>query len=452
VFPIPGALFLLFFLNFFSGKNSTLGADEVVSSDKSDSTEIEDNLAKWDLPHIEEYATLNNPLYLAEKQNVNAARGDMITASLYRNPLFVFQEQIIPAWGSPQQDVFGNTISSGGAPEIAPGFTQDIDINGIVSQRVKVSRHAFQAQIASFSDFDRLFRLRLRQNYWAYLYITELIDFQKEFYENYSDLLELNRFRAEKGDISPLELERLELERVRIEKDYRDAEILRVQIAKNIRLLIGIPQSNRILALKGKLEFYSTAELKVDLEEYNIEDRADLLALKAKMMQSQLNIELKRRESKSYLNIGGEVRKKGNESFFGVFATIPLRIFDRGQGEILKAEELHKKSVMEVEAKRREILAEVNAAKKELRSREELLLNYRATKLLEKNRNVKDKSTLAFIRGASNLVTFLEAERNYFHLLKGYYELTYLYYNAIEFYRASVGRLGMNIAEDSTIK
>ncbi|MCE9499257.1 MAG: TolC family protein [Leptospira sp.] len=445
---VSTALFLFFFLEVFN----TLGAEEKESAESRNESAIEDAIAKWDLSQIEEYATRNNPLYLAEKQNVNAARGDLITASLYRNPMLVFQEQFVPAGGSPTTNIFGSQVSSGGAPEIAPGFTQDIDINGIVSQRVRVSKHAFQVQIANFSDFDRLFRLRLRQNYWSYLYIKELLDFQKEFYENYKDLLELNRFRAEKGDISPLELDRLELERVRIEKDYRDAEILRAQIAKNIRVLIGVPPQSKILDLKGRLDFFSTAELKIDLEEFDIEDRADLAALKSRMMQSQLNIELKRRENKSYLNLGGEVRKKGNESYFGIFATIPLRIFDRGQGEILKAEELHKKSVLEVEAKRREILAEVNAAKRELKSREELLLSYRATKLLDKNKSVKEKSTLAFIRGASNLVTFLEADRNYFNLLKGYYELIYLYYNAIESYRASVGRLGTNIAEDSTIK
>jgi hypothetical protein len=36
--------------------------------------------------------------------------------------------------------------------------------------------------IRYFQDFDRLFRLRLRQNYWLYLYVSELINFQKEFY------------------------------------------------------------------------------------------------------------------------------------------------------------------------------------------------------------------------------------------------------------------------------
>jgi len=417
-----------------------------IDSEKLNFPDIESYIENWKLEEIEKYSVSNNPLYLSEKQNIGAARGDMITASLYRNPLLTFQDQFIGMGTSNPQNIFGQS-QTGGPNETAFGFLQDVDINGIVSQKTKVSRQAFQSQIAQFSDFDRLFRLRLRQNYWSYLYVTELVNFQKEFYDNYTDLLELNKFRSEKGDISPLEYDRLVLERVRIEKDYRDAEILRAQVAKTLRVLVGSYPTNKVLKLKGKLIFYSTDELGLNLEDYNIEDRPDLIALKTKMLQNNLNIELKKRESKSYLNIGGEVRKKAHESFLGIFATIPLRIFDRGQGEILKAEELYKKSTLEVEAKRREIVAEIRAAQKELKSREELLLQYRKIKLIEKNKEIQEKSRLAYLRGASNLVTFLEAERNFLNVLKNNYELTYLYYLSIEAFRASIGKLGNHLLD-----
>ena len=61
---------------------------------------------------------------------------------------------------------------------------------------------------------------------------------------------------------------------------------------------------------------------------------------------------------------------------------------------------------------------------------------------MDKNKEVQGKFRTAYIRGASNLVTFLEAEKNYITVLKGYYEQLYLYYNAIESYKASIGKLG----------
>jgi hypothetical protein len=65
--------------------------------DKSD--DIEDKLKTWTLRQIEDYATKNNPLYLAEKKNIGIARGDVITASLYRNPVISYQNQFIPLGG-----------------------------------------------------------------------------------------------------------------------------------------------------------------------------------------------------------------------------------------------------------------------------------------------------------------------------------------------------------------
>lgn len=420
---------------------------------------IEKKIQTWTLEEIEAYAVANNPLYLAEKQNIGMARGDLITAALYRNPVLSYQQQFIPLNITESATNYGPTLGSngagfqtfrqnvpggiGGPPEIAPSVSWEYDFGIIRNQKIKVATQGFQAQIAQFADFDRLFRLRLRQNYWLHLYITELIDFQKEFYENYKDLLELNKFRADKGDIAVLEYDRLQLERIRIEKDYKDADILRAQIAKELRFLIGIAPSNEILNFKGNLKYFTTEELGLNLNNFNIEDRPDLQALKSKSVQNKLTIDLKKKEGySSYINFGGEVRLKGNEQYAGVFASVPLKLFDRNQGEILKAEENYKKSQLEVESKRKQIYSEIRAALREVNAREELLSNYREIKLLDKNKDVQEKYRLAYIRGASNLVTFLEAEKNYLTVLRGYFEQLYLYYNSIEIFRAAIGKLG----------
>ncbi len=163
-----------------------------------------------------------------------------------------------------------------------------------------------------------------------------------------------------------------------------------------------------------------------------------------KLSESRLAVDLKKKEGSwiPFLNLGGEVRRKGNETYAGLFATVPIKVFERGQGEILKAEERHKKAALELESKRKQIYAEIRAAIKELNAREELLQTYESVKLIEKNKDVQEKYRLAYTRGASNLVTFLEAERNYLTVLRSYYEQIYLYYNAIENFRASIGKLG----------
>lgn len=448
---------LLFFSIFFcledifpqsenASKKDDILVEEIELNIQEKYENIEPKLSNWNLDEIEKYAVSNNPGYLAEKQNIGIARGELITAALYKNPVFSYQGQFIPIYNdNPASRLpFLTTPSSSGGPyESAPMITQDIDVNGIIEQKSKVAKQAFQAQIANFADFDRIFRLRLRQNYWSHIYITELINFQKEFYENYNDLLKLTKFRAEKGDISQLEYDRLFLERLRIEKEYREADIQRAQIAKELRFLIGISPSNQSLKLKGSLNFKTTSELGLNLKEFNIEDRPDLQASQITVYQNKLNVELKRKEGEtSFVNLGAEFRHKGREGYGGIFVSVPLKVYDRNQGEIVKAEEQYKQSILKLESKRKHIYAEVRASIRELNSRENLLINYRNIKLIEKNQEVHEKYTIAYMKGATNLVTFLEAEKNYLSVLRSYYEELYLYYNAIELFRASIGKLG----------
>ncbi|EMJ90961.1 TolC family protein [Leptospira alstonii] len=396
----------------------------------------------WDVERLTEYAVANNPLYLAEKQNMGIERGKVITASLYKNPVLQFQQQFIgvPGGGPSDPNILGTNRSQGGSAELAPGLYQDLDIYGVVSLRSKVAKKSFEAVWGEFDNFDRLFRLRLRQNYWAYLFLTNLVDYNKEFYENYSDLLELTKFRVEKGDISPLEYERLELERIQVEKFYRDALVRRQFVEKELRILSGIREAEGVFAFKTEMKFKSLEDLGLKLKETASVNRPDIAALEERVKEKKLNIDLQRREALGYLQVGGEWRIKGNEHYAGVFATIPLPVNDRGQGKVLSAKEEYKKFELALEAKKREVNEEIEASKKELLAREDLLAKYERIDLLQKNKLLEQKSRIAYVRGASDQVTFLQAEKNYLTVLRDYYEVLYLYYNAVEIYKAAVGK------------
>ncbi|TGK04985.1 TolC family protein [Leptospira semungkisensis] len=394
----------------------------------------------WDIDRLTEYAISNNPLYLSEKQNMGIERGRVITASLYRNPIVQFQQQFIG----------GTPNSQGGSPETAPGLFQDLDVYGVVPLRTRVAKKSFEASIQDFRNFDRIFRMRLRQNYWAFVFLTLLVDTNKEFYENYSDLLELTKFRVQKGDISPLEFERLELERIQVEKYYRDAIVRRQAIEKDLHILTGLSESEGIFAFKVEsMRFRSLEDLGLHLkEEFPSIERPDVIALEQRLQEKKMNIELQRKEALGWLQLGGEWRIKGGENYGGVFATLPIPLNDRGQGKVLSAKEEYRKFELALDAKKREVVAEIEAAKKELLAREELLTKYERINLLQKNKQLEEKSRIAYVRGASDQVTFLQAEKNYLTILREYYDLLFLYFNAVEAYKAATGKIAEMSSSD----
>lgn len=380
---------------------------------------------------IEMYATQNNPLYLREKTNINMTRGDIITASLYYNPILGIQQQFIGA----------SRNSGPGLPELYTRYEQPLDVSGVIPQRKKVAYLDFQISLSQFADFDRIFRLRLRQNFLAYVYLTQMIQIQYKFYENYNDLLDLTKYRAEKGDISYLEYDRISLERIEIERTLKELEYRRNQIEKQLIILVGDSNLSNIISTTPSLEFYPLKELGIQLEKDNITKRPDYQALLKLEERERMNIELKKKEAVPPLNLGGEVVRKGDETFTGIFASIPLPIYNRNQGEILKAKEKEKFAKFNLMYKLNEIKTEISILKKELLERENQLINYKNIGLIEKNKEVQEKTRYGYIRGAFNLVNLIEAERNYLSVLRNYNELVFLYYNTIEEFKSATYQL-----------
>ncbi|HNC00709.1 MAG TPA: hypothetical protein PLS71_20860, partial [Leptospiraceae bacterium] len=74
-------------------KKNIFQNEDIFSQSDSYSYELEKKIQTWKLEEIETYAVSNNPLYLAEKQNIGMARGDLITSALYRNPVLSYQQQ-----------------------------------------------------------------------------------------------------------------------------------------------------------------------------------------------------------------------------------------------------------------------------------------------------------------------------------------------------------------------
>lgn len=396
---------------------------------QSQSIPLEYRYLEKTMESLEKQAVQNNPLYLKEKKNIGAARGDVITASLYYNPTIGIHQQFIGAGRN----------SGPGLPEMYATYEQPLDVSGVISQRKKVAIQDFQQSIADFSEFDRIFRLRIRQNYLAHVYLTKVMKTQEKFLKSYQELLQLSKFRAEKGDISYLEYERIELAQLEIEREAKSTLYKRNQVEKQLRILLGNKDLTQKIPKTAELAFFSTRELGIDLERYNPELRPDYQSLVIRENRERLNVELKKREAVPRLSLGGEVMRKGQESYSGFFASIPLPVFDRKQGEIYKAEEISKATQMNRLAKKNEIETEIQILKRELLDRESQLLNYREIELVKKNQAVQEKTRLGYIRGAFNLITFIEAERNYLSILQNYYELIYLYWNSLEEFKSNAG-------------
>ena len=114
-------------------------------------------------------------------------------------------------------------------------------------------------------------------------------------------------------------------------------------------------------------------------------------------------------------------------AYFGVSVSVPLRVFDRNQGEKLRTDIDIRRTTHLVEAARAQIYGDVDSAYAQTMSSIILLKPYK-TSYLQQAERVRDTVAFAYKNGGATLLDFLNAENEYRSIRLNYLNLlgTYL--------------------------
>ena len=143
-----------------------------------------------------------------------------------------------------------------------------------------------------------------------------------------------------------------------------------------------------------------------------IDMRPDLKAAEAARVRAQADRELARANAWWDITPQIEYQRIGNDNTFGVGVSMPLRIFDRNQGELARTTaEIERTHAMR-EAAARRVLAEVDVAISLVASEREKMVRLRDI-YLPKAQRARDTVEFAYSRGGASLLDFLDAQRTY---------------------------------------
>ncbi len=200
---------------------------------------------------------------------------------------------------------------------------------------------SFRPQIASstYEDQERNLLFNLRNAFVQVLQAKAVQENARQNLAYWDNELEVNRTRYRAGDLAQVDLNRLELERVQFESDFENA-VVNLRTAK-IQLLMLLDQRTPIAQfdVAGPYEY---SERLLPMEEYRnlaLETRPDL---RAAAQQVDLAVSAhKLAIANGSTDPTFSVWWSHNPSFSNPYAnetvggsiSIPLRIFDRNQGE-----------------------------------------------------------------------------------------------------------------------
>jgi len=376
----------------------------------------------------------NNPNLAASRVAVEESKAQEITAYLRPNPeATATLDQIDPFSINPYRPL-GNTL-----PFLSGSYLHEREHKREL--RRDSARGATAIASSTLEDQDRTLLFNLRSAFVGILHAKEIRQLAQDNLTYYDRVLEVNRTRHQAGDISEVDLGRLELQRVQYESDLQNAEVS-LRTAK-IQLLSLLNERTPIeqFDVSGKFDF---SEQPMPLEEFRaaaLDARPDLRAALQAVSKSQTDHRLAIANGSADPTFGVDFgRNPPVPAYFGVSVTIPVRVFDRNQGEKMRTELDVTRNQALVTAGRAQVFSDVDSAYATIAGNIALLRPYK-DKYLAQAAKVRDTVSFAYQNGGASLLDFLSAQNDYRNI-----QLSYL--NLVGSYMIAAGQMNLAVGRE----
>jgi len=375
-----------------------------------------------------------NPTLRAGQIGVDESRAQEITANLRPNPnLTILADQIDPFNGGPPHGPFGYLLASG-------------SVNYLWERQHKRGLRLESAQkgtavvTSGQADLERTLLFNLRGAFIETLQEKAILNLARENLAYYDHVLDVNRDRYKAGGIAQVDLKRLELQRVQYLSDLQTAEVS-LRIAK-IQLLMLLNDQAPIeqFDVIGPFDFAEQVPPLSDIRQAALDTRPDLRAALQSVDKAKTDYRLAVANGSTDPILGFDVgRNPPIDQYIGFSVSIPLRIFDRNQGEKRRTQLDIDRNDRLAAATRAQVFNDVDSAYATVNSTVILLKPYK-DQYLEEASSVRDTISFSYQHGAASLLDFLNAQADYRSVQVNYLNLVASYLNAASQLNLAVGR------------
>jgi cobalt-zinc-cadmium efflux system outer membrane protein len=390
------------------------------------------NPLTWD--EVRQRFEVNNPNLRAGQLGIDEAKANEITAYLRPNPTATFlADQIDPFSGGPAHGPFAFLLASA-------TFTYLHERRHKRELRLENAKEATDITISGQADLERTLVFELRGAFVQTLQAKAILELARENLKYYDHILDLNRERFKAGGIAKIDMERLELQRVQYESDLQTAEVNLVTAKVQLLLLLNERTNPEQFDVSGPFDFSNSIPSRDEVRRAALESRPDLRAALQALTKAKTDHQLAVANGSTDPTFGFDVgRNPPIDQYIGVSVSIPLRIFDRNQGEKLRTQIDVGRSERLNDAAKAQVLSDVDSAHATVNSTILLLQPYKS-RYLQQATEVRDAIEFAYEHGAASLLDYLNAQAEYRSLQATYLNLVGSYLIAASQLNLAVGR------------
>jgi cobalt-zinc-cadmium efflux system outer membrane protein len=380
-----------------------------------------------------------NPTLLAGQVGVEEFKASEITAYLRPNPNLTLSADGTQL--APYQGVWKPLL--GTAPVANVGYFHERRHKREL--RLESAQKATGIAVSSQADLQRTLVATLRGAFVQTLQEKAILAMAKDNLQYYDHVLDVNRERYKAGAIAQVDLDRLELQRVQYESDLQTAEES-LETAK-IQLLTLLNDRTPVdqFDVTGPFDFSTEIAPLDEVRQAALDTRPDLRAAVQSIDKAKTDHRLAIANGSTDPTFSGwyTYNPSFNNPFdhqtVGFSVSIPLRIFDRNQGEKLRTQLDIDRNDKAALAARAQVFSDVDSAYATVESDIILLKPYKE-KYLQLASRVRDTIAFSYEHGAASLLDFLSAQSDYRSVQVNYLNLVAAYMEAANQLNQAVGR------------
>lgn len=271
---------------------------------------------------------------IAERYNIDMAQAQVLQAKLFENPVISLEQNVY-------NRLNGKYFDFGKEGEAVVEIEQVIHLAGQRNKQVRLEKINKEIAEYQFEEVMRTLRQELNEKFVEVYFLSKSIAIYEKEVNSLQVLLGGMKIQQEKGNISLMEISRLEsmLFSLRKEKNERENDLLTTR--GELNLLLNLPEDTQVqLSLDEEvlqqldLSQLSFADLKAIINE-----RPDQKIARSTVNASRANLKQQKSMAFPEFSVKGNYDRVGNfiNDYFAIGVSLSVPIFNRNQGNIKAA-------------------------------------------------------------------------------------------------------------------
>jgi cobalt-zinc-cadmium efflux system outer membrane protein len=353
------------------------------------------------LAQILDLTRTKNPTILAAEQNLQAVQAQEIQAGVRQNPDFGFtgSNVTLPAEGASNPYQYSLQVS------------RLFERGQKRKWRLEDARATTGQTRAQLEDSIRQTQLTIKTAFTHMLIAKESLELASASLKDFGHEVDIAHDRFTAGDLGKLDFERLDLQLGDYESDESNDIIALRQASDQLQTLIGVESPTEDFDITGDMIPPLVTQTRDQLIQTALANRPDYAAAHFGVAAADANSRLAIANGTADPTLEGEYDRSGTYNSAGFSLNIPIRIFDRNQGNKATARFQADASRLTETAARYQVISDVDQAWVGYVQAKRLSDRFN-NHYLDESKDVLSIAQYAFEHGGIALIDYLDALRD----------------------------------------